>query len=213
MIKSVIFDLDGVIVSTDEYHYQAWQIMANNYKIPFDRETNEKLRGVSRAESLEIILREADMQFNSEQKRVVMNLKNQLYVDSLKQLTENDILPGVMVVLNMLKEMKLPIAIGSSSKNAQYILGRIGLTHYFDFVADGTQIKNSKPHPEVFLLAAEKLGIEPQHCLVLEDAESGVEAAHNANMQVLAVGAAASCQQADYTAYNLSRFDWQQIFA
>ena len=206
-IKAVIFDLDGVVVSTDDYHYRAWKVMADEEGIYFDKTINERLRGVSRMESLEIILEKADKEYTNEEKIQMAEKKNSLYRELLNELTPNDILPGVMKVLEDLKAKNIKIAIGSSSKNTPMILGKIGLKDCFDAVADGNDIKNSKPDPEVFLLAARKVGMEAKECLVVEDADAGVEAALAGNMKVLAVGYASSNPKADYKFEDLSLVD------
>lgn len=203
--KAVIFDLDGVIVSTDDYHYRAWKQIADDEGIYFDRDINERLRGVSRMESLEIILERADKQYSNEDKHYFAERKNNVYRELLKELTPSDILPGVINFLNNLKNNNIKIAIGSSSKNAEFILNKIGLFNYFDAVADGNQIKNSKPNPEVFLLAANKLNINPKDCLVVEDADAGVESALAANMKVLAVGSASKNNKAHIKMENLEQ--------
>lgn len=210
-IKALIFDLDGVIVSTDDYHYRAWKSMADGEGIYFDREINERLRGVSRMESLEIILERAEKSYTDEEKNQMSEKKNNLYRELLNELTPKDILPGVMRVLEDLKENNINIAIGSSSKNTPMILEKIGLNNYFNAVADGNEIKNSKPDPEVFLLAAEKLEIAPEDCLVVEDADAGVEAALAGNMKVLAIGYASSNPKADYKFKDLSLLDIRDV--
>ena len=212
-IKAVIFDLDGVIVSTDDYHYKAWKVMADEEGIYFDKTINERLRGVSRMESLEIILEKADKEYTNEEKVQMAEKKNSLYRELLNELTPNDILPGVMNVLEDLKAKNIKIAIGSSSKNTPMILGKIGLKDYFDAVADGNDIKNSKPDPEVFLLAARKIGMEAKECLVVEDADAGVEAALAGNMKVLAVGYASINPKADYKFKDLSLVDINEILS
>lgn len=210
-IKAVIFDLDRVIVSTDDYHYRAWKVMADEEGIYFDKRINERLRGVSRMESLEIILEKADKEYTNEEKIQMAEKKNSLYRELLNELTPNDILPGVMKVLEDLKAKNIKIAIGSSSKNTPMILGKIGLKDYFDAVADGNDIKNSKPDPEVFLLAAKKLEVNSEECLVVEDADAGVEAAIAGNMKVLAVGYASSNPKADYKFKDLSLVDVKEV--
>lgn len=192
MIKGVIFDLDGVIVSTDHYHYQAWKKMADIEGIYFDETINHRLRGVSRMASLDIILEHADRTYTKEEKTHLAEFKNELYKKSLDQLTANELLPGVMEILETLKKENIAIAIGSSSKNAKKILKKIDLLDYFDAISDGTDISKSKPDPEVFLIAAEKLGLSPYHCAVVEDAHSGIEAAKAAGMLAFATGDAKS---------------------
>ena len=190
MIEAVIFDLDGVIVSTDDCHYKAWKKLAEQENIYFDRKINEKLRGVSRMDSLNIVLERSDRQYDDEQKRALAQRKNEYYVKLIDKLTENDVLAGVMENLKDLKQHGIKIAIGSSSKNAPLILKRIGLDTYFDAVSDGNNISKSKPDPEVFLKAASMLGVSPEKCLVVEDSDSGIAAGKKGNMLTLAVGSA-----------------------
>ncbi len=206
-IKAVIFDLDGVIVSTDDCHYLAWKQMADNEGIPFTREDNERLRGVSRMESLAIVLEKAKKTYTAEEKDAMAFEKNELYKQLVQKLTPDDILPGALETLTALKNRGIKIAIGSSSKNTPIILSRVGLSDYFDAIADGNQIKNSKPDPEVFLLAAKLLHLAPEYCLVVEDADAGVEAAVNGGMQVLGVGSAAQNKQATIGAASLDEID------
>jgi beta-phosphoglucomutase len=207
-IKGVIFDLDGVIVSTDEYHFQAWSKLAESEGIPFSREDNERLRGVSRMESLEIVLEKATRDYTDEEKKAMATRKNDIYRESLKKLTPSDILPGVLKVLDGLRQRGVKMAIGSSSKNAQPILKAIGLDDAFDVVVDGTHIERSKPDPQVFSMAGVQLGLAPEECLVVEDADAGVDAGLAADMPVLAVGAAtghsgATLKASDLTAITL----------
>lgn len=210
-IKAVIFDLDGVIVSTDDYHYRAWKKISDEEDIYFDREINERLRGVSRMESLEIILERSNKEYSEEEKLSFAERKNSLYRNLLEELTPNDILPGVMNALETLKSNNIKIAIGSSSKNTEFILNKIGLNDYFDAISDGTQIKNSKPDPEVFLLAAKKVCIEPKQCLVVEDADAGVEAGLAGGMKVLAVGYASRNEKANLRMKSLEEFKYEYI--
>ena len=204
-IQGVILDLDGVIVSTDDFHFRGWKRLADEEGIPFTRENNERLRGVSRMESLEIVLERADKTYTAEQKTEMATRKNDYYRESLKALSPADILPGVMDVLDELTRRGIKMVIGSSSKNAGPILKAIGLDHRFDAVADGTHISRSKPDPEVFILAGNKLGLAPERCLVVEDADAGVEAGVAAGMAVLAVGFAAGHPKAALSAPDMSR--------
>jgi beta-phosphoglucomutase len=203
-IKAVIFDLDGVIVSTDEYHYQAWKRLADSLGIPFGRESNDRLRGVSRLESLEILLEKSARQYSLDEKREMAERKNMHYRELLKGLSPADILPGVADMIKALKDRQVKIAIGSSSKNARATLRALGLEEEFDIITDGNHITRSKPDPEVFTIAALRLGVSPEECLVVEDAEAGVEAGLAAGMIVLAVGAAAGHPRATRSAENLS---------
>ncbi len=202
-IQAVIFDLDGVIVSTDEYHYLAWQQLADEEGIYFDRSINERLRGVSRMECVEILLEQSEKTYSEAQKSEMATRKNNYYLDYLDDLSAEHILPGVMDLFKQLRANDIKIAVGSSSRNSPAILEKIGLSDYFDATADGNEISKSKPDPEVFLLAAEKLGVNPEFCLVVEDAVAGVEAGINAGMKVLAVGSASEEKRAHFCAENV----------
>lgn len=212
-ITGVIFDLDGVIVSTDEFHYLGWKKLADEEGIYFDREINMRLRGVSRMKSLDILLEKASRSYTQEEKQEMAARKNGYYRELLKNLSSDDILPGVMNILDELKERGIKIATGSSSKNAPAILKSIGLDGYFDATADGNDITRSKPDPEVFLLAAQRLGLKPQECLVVEDAEAGVSAALNGNMKALAVGAAQHNTRAHLRAPDLASMTVDQMLS
>lgn len=203
-INAVIFDLDGVIVSTDENHYQVWKKMAEEEGIPFDRELNEQFRGVSRMDCLDILLEQTDREYNEEEGLELANRKNNYYRSSLKELSQKSILPNVMNILKDLRERNIKKAVGSSSRNTPLILKQIGLDSFFDAVADGNQIKNSKPDPELFLLAVEKLGVSPEDCLVIEDADAGIEAGIAGGMKTLGVGFASNNKKADIKSEDLS---------
>ncbi len=203
-IKAIIFDLDGVIVSTDELHFQAWKQLADSLGIPFGRELNDRLRGISRMESLEIVLGNLAKRYSSDAKQQMAGRKNAYYLELLKELSPADILPGVIDTIKALKERQVKTAIGSSSRNARAILRAVGLENEFDAIADGNDITRSKPDPEVFTITAQRLGIAPEECLVVEDAEAGVSAGLAAGMSVLAVGAATGHPRATRSAENLS---------
>lgn len=196
---AVIFDLDGVICFTDEYHYRAWKAMADGMGIPFDRTINNRLRGVSRMASLEIILENYHGPALSDEKKAALaQQKNDIYRDSLKEMSTADLSDEVKETLDALRAMGLKLAIGSSSKNTPFILGQIGLADYFDAVSDGNNITRSKPDPEVFVKAAEMLGIAPDRCLVVEDAVSGAQAGHAGGMKVACLGDAAMNRAGDW---------------
>ena len=196
---AVIFDLDGVICSTDEYHYKAWKTMADGMGIPFDRTVNNRLRGVSRMASLEIILEKyKGPALSPEQKEDLAREKNDLYRESLREMSTADLPEEVKETLDALRSKGLKLAIGSSSKNTPFILGQIGLGNYFDAVSDGHNITRAKPDPEVFVKAAEMLGIPADRCLVVEDAVSGAEAGHRGGMMVACVGDAAKNGAGDW---------------
>ena len=192
----VIFDLDGVICSTDEYHYLAWKALATRLNIPFDRTINNRLRGVSRMESLEIILEKAEHAYSDTEKAAFAEEKNALYRQLLSNMSPADLTDEVRDTLHTLRNAGLKLAIGSSSKNTPYILERIGLSGFFDAVADGNCIIHSKPHPEVFLKATEMIGLPPSACLVVEDAHAGVEAAVAGGFDCAAIGDARDDERA-----------------
>ena len=197
-IRALIFDLDGVVVDTAVFHYKAWKRLADEYGFNFTLEQNERLKGISRLESLDILLSIGGIEINSEEeKNRIANKKNEWYREYILKMTPNDILPGVKNFLIDLKNTNYKIAIGSSSKNASTILERIGFDSFFDAVVDGLQISKSKPDPEVFLKAAKKLNIEPKTCLVFEDAAAGIEAAKRAGMLAIGVGTYENLSNAD----------------
>ncbi len=198
LYKGIIFDLDGVICHTDAYHYRAWKSLADSLGIYFDEKINNRLRGVSRMESLDIILEKANKSYSQDEKEVFANEKNKLYKFLLEEMSEKDLDIKVKSSLDALKIKGYKLAIGSSSKNAKLILKKLGLEDFFDVIVDGNDIKYSKPDKEVFEKAGIKLGLEASDCLVVEDAASGVEAAKNAKMAVAGIGAAAELENLDY---------------
>lgn len=196
--QGIIFDLDGVICHTDGYHYKAWKSLADRLGVYFDEQINNRLRGVSRMESLEIILEKYDGTLTEEEKIKLAEEKNSSYKELLKKMSPKDLSPEVKHVLDKLREMGVKLSIGSSSKNTGFILQRIGLEGFFDGVSDGNNIMNSKPDPEVFIKAAELLGLKPSECLVIEDAVAGLQAAKNGGMDCAAIGDALNSDLADY---------------
>jgi beta-phosphoglucomutase len=205
-LLGVIFDLDGVLCSTDEFHYLAWKATADELSIPFDRDFNNRLRGVSRMDSLELILegRLDPTPLSLDEKLRLADEKNARYRSSLAALTPSDVSIEVVTTLSALRARGLRLAIGSSSKNTPLILERLGLATYFDAVADGNMIHHSKPDPEVFELAAAKLNLSPANCLVVEDAENGAQAAHAGGFLAICVGDAATKQAGDVNLTTLS---------
>jgi len=201
--QAVIFDLDGVIVSTDIYHYQAWKKMADSLGVYFDEQINNRLRGVSRMESLEIILERCDRELTKEEKDELAESKNKTYRALLNQMAPADLSDEVKNTLERLRAGGLKMAIGSSSKNARLILERIGLSGFFDAISDGNNITNSKPDPEVFVKAAEMLGVDCALCAVVEDAKAGLIAAKRAGMAAIGIHDAAGAPEADFS---LDRF-------
>ena len=201
--KGIIFDLDGVLCFTDKYHYAAWKKLADRLGIYFDEKINDRLRGVSRMESLEIILEKSDKQYTAEEKVAFAEEKNKDYRELLKSMTPADVSQEVRDTLVKLHEQGLKLAVGSSSKNTPLILDRTDLASYFDAVSDGNNITHSKPDPEVFLKAADFLQLEPKDCLVVEDALAGVEAGIAGGFSTAAIGDAVRYGRANYS---LSRF-------
>lgn len=188
MKKAVIFDLDGVLTFTDNFHYLAWKEIADQENIYFDEEINNRLRGVSRMDSLEIILQKAKKTYSNEEKLVLAEKKNNRYVEFLNKLTPNDVKKEDRETLTKLKEMGILLAVGSASKNTMKILTNTDLLHFFDVIVDGNSVTKSKPNPEVFLLAAEKLGLTPQDCYVIEDAKAGIEAGKAGGFETCGIG-------------------------
>ena len=196
--KAIIFDLDGVICRTDQYHYLAWKKLAAEIGVPFDEALNNQLRGIGRMESLEIILKGNKTEATTAEKEHYAATKNDYYRHYLKQMSPRDLPSDVKSTLDLIRGKGYKIAIGSASKNTKYILERLGLDTYFDAVSDGTNITRSKPDPEVFLKASEFLTIEPAFCLVVEDAKAGIEAAIAAGMDSAAIGDAVQYHIATY---------------
>jgi beta-phosphoglucomutase len=204
-MKAIILDLDGVIVHTDMFHYKAWKKLADRLGIYFDEQINNRLRGVSRMESLDIVLENSEFKSLSYDEKVELaSEKNETYKKYLQSMTPADLQPEVLKTLELLRERGHKMAIGSSSRNARLILDRIGLSGFFDAISDGNNITNSKPDPEVFVKAAGFLGIAVGECIVVEDANAGVEAAHRAGMKSIAMGDAAQYNTADW---NIEKFE------
>ncbi len=188
MIELAIFDLDGVIVDTAKYHYLAWKRLAAELGFFFSEEHNERLKGVSRMRSLEILLEVGGIEKSPEEKEELAARKNEWYVEYITQMDESEILPGALAFLQEAKQAGVKIALGSASKNARLILDRLGLTDLFDCIVDGTVVSKAKPDPEVFSRAAEDLNIAPNKCVVFEDAFAGIEAGRRAGMYTIGVG-------------------------
>lgn len=196
--KAFIFDLDGVIVDTAKYHYLAWKKIATDLGIEFTHEHNELLKGVSRVRSLDIILGLGQVEASQEQKDQWLIQKNEDYLSYLVDMDQSEILPGVMPVLEFLKANQQPIALGSASKNARPILEKTGILSYFDAIVDGNDVSNAKPDPEVFLQAAQKLGIANENSIVFEDSVAGIQAANSASMTSIGIGDATILNEAKF---------------
>lgn len=188
MTKGFIFDLDGVIVDTAKYHYLAWKKLANELGFEFTKAQNELFKGVSRKRCLEILLEIGNREATQEEFDTWMIEKNVDYLKYIENMDASEILPDVPKILEFLKQNNIPIALGSASKNAQPILEKVGLLHYFDAIVDGNNVTKAKPDPEVFLLAAKQLGVNAEECVVFEDAVAGVEAANAAKMISIGIG-------------------------
>lgn len=202
--KGIIFDLDGVICSTDEFHYQAWKWLAGEIgAADFGRADNDLQRGVSRMESLEVVLKRCPKHFSSEEKLYLAEKKNEIYIHMLEAMTSEDLSDEVLSTLEILKAKGYLLAIGSSSKNARLILNKIGLGDFFHKISDGNKIQFSKPNPEVFLLAAGYLKLRPEECLVVEDARAGIDAGAAGGFDTAAIGDAVDYEKA---VYRLERF-------
>lgn len=183
-----IFDLDGVIVDTAKYHYLAWKKLANELGFEFTQEQNEMFKGVSRKRCLEILLDIGNIKASQVQFDTWMIDKNVDYLAYIENMDDSEVLPDVPRVLKYLKENNIPIALGSASKNARPILEKVNLLHYFDSIVDGNNVTKAKPDPEVFLIAADNLGVQPNKCIVFEDAVAGIQAANSANMISIGIG-------------------------
>jgi len=202
--KALIFDLDGVICHTDQYHYKAWKSIADELGIFFDEKINNRLRGVGRMQSFDIILEKYDRQMSDEEKLLFADKKNKIYVELLGDMSPADLDADVMKTLSTIRARGIIMAIGSSSQNAKRILDKIGLGEFFDAISDGTNISRTKPDPQVFLMASEFVGIDPSNCIVVEDAKAGVDAAKSAGMDCAAIGDAAVYAPATYALEKLS---------
>jgi len=213
MIESVIFDLDGVLVSTDELHYNAWKRLAEELGITdFNKEDNERQRGVSRMESLEVVLEKGTKQYSDEEKELLAERKNDYYKEMLENIDSSVLLEGALETLQMLRKRGIKVGVGSASKNTPMILEKTGLGQYIDEISCGLDTMKSKPDPEVFLIAAEKLSTKEGNCLVVEDSAAGIAASKAAGMKSLGVGPYYQSLQADYKARNLQQVEnWEKI--
>ncbi|WP_089153436.1 beta-phosphoglucomutase [Paenibacillus senegalimassiliensis] len=210
-MKGAIFDLDGVIVDTAKYHYLAWRSLAQRLGFEFTEAHNERLKGVSRMESLRILLEVGGVTATEEERENMAVTKNDEYVDYISKLEPTEILPGAKEYLLELRERGVKIALGSASKNAAFILARLGISDLFDAVIDGTKVSKAKPDPEVFLAASAALGLAPSDCIVFEDAETGVQAGQAAGCRVVGIGSPAILGAADLVVGGLDELTTQSI--
>ena len=202
-----IFDLDGVIVDTAKYHYLAWKKLADELGVKFTEEDNENFKGVSRKRCLEILLEMGNIQVSQEQFDSWLQEKNEDYLSYIATMDESEILPDVVKVLDYLKEKDIPMALGSASKNARPILEKVKLIAYFDTVVDGNAVTKAKPDPEVFVIAANTLGVAPEKCVVFEDALAGIEAANIAGMKSVGIGNPEVLTEADFNFRDFTEID------
>ncbi|MCX6215526.1 beta-phosphoglucomutase [Spirosoma sp.] len=212
-IKAFLFDLDGVIVDTAIYHYQAWKRLANELGFDISEEFNERLKGVSRTESLDLILAHGGLTLPDEKKAELAAQKNEWYLELVSRMNSDDILPGVATFFSQVRKAGLQTALGSVSKNAPLILERIGMTQAFDAIIDGTKISKGKPDPEVFTKGADELEVNYNECVVFEDAVAGVEAGKQAGMFVVGLGSADVLTQADLVASSLENLTVAEVLA
>lgn len=197
MVKACIFDLDGVIVDTAHYHYLSWKRLAHELGYILTESDNERLKGVSRMQSLDIVLELAGVTLSEEHKEILAKKKNGWFNEYVEQMVPSEIFPGVQELITAIKQDGLRVGLASSSKNARTVLQRLKLEHVFDTVVDGNMIRHTKPHPEIFLTTARQLGVAAAECLVVEDAEAGVAAARAAGMKCIGIGSPALLGQAD----------------
>jgi len=210
-VKACLFDLDGVIVDTAVYHFQAWRRLANELGFDFTEHQNEQLKGISRMESLELILNWGGVTLTAEEKEAWATKKNQWYLDLVMQMTPNEVLPGVPEFLTSLRANGIKIALGSASKNSKLILERIEMLDYFDAIIDGNNITKGKPDPQVFLMGAEATGAQPSECVVFEDAVAGVQAAKAGGMKAVGVGSADIMTEADIVIATFEDFSVEKL--
>jgi beta-phosphoglucomutase len=209
--KACIFDLDGVIVDTAKYHFLAWKRLADMLKIHFTEEDNERLKGVSRMASLDIILEIGNMTLDDSLKEKYATLKNKWYIDYISRMTPAEILPGSLEFIRELKKTGIKVALGSASKNTPMIISRVGMENLFDAVADGNIVRNAKPDPEVFITAAKMLGVPAKNCVVFEDAAAGIEAAHNAGMLCVGIGSKEALKDANVVVSGLDKMNLKRL--
>ncbi|MBF9016925.1 MULTISPECIES: beta-phosphoglucomutase [unclassified Oceanispirochaeta] len=210
-IRGVLFDLDGVLVDTAKYHYQAWSKLAESLGFSFSEEDNERLKGVSRAACLEILLTIGNVSLTEKEKEEAMAGKNANYVDMISHMSPRGILPGVLELLKELQEAGIKTALGSASRNAPIILEKTGLKDYLDAVVDGNRTTQAKPNPEVFLLGASDLNLKPEECVVFEDAAAGIEAGIAGGMLTVGIGHKDQLGAADALFPDLNGISWQMI--
>lgn len=211
--KVFIYDLDGVITDTAEFHFLAWKKLAEELGISLDRQFNEQLKGISRMESLDLILQlnASLLKMSNEEKVRLANKKNEFYLEFAESINEENILPGIEDLLKNNKKRNIKIALGSASENARNVIEKLGLTSYFDYIVDASKVSRGKPDPETFTTAADFFGIPHKECIGIEDAAAGIEAINKANMFSVGVGSLEHLSQADYLVEDTSQLDFEEI--
>ncbi|HOJ09747.1 MAG TPA: beta-phosphoglucomutase [Clostridiales bacterium] len=210
-LQAVIFDLDGVITGTANLHFAAWKKLTDEINVYFDRKINELLKGVDRMSSLEIILRNSEKQYTYEEKLSLTDRKNNYYRNLLETITADDILPGALNTLKLLKNLKIKTGLASASKNAFLIIDKLGISKYFDYIADASKIKKGKPDPEIFLTTADNLKVRSEECMGVEDSEAGIKAIKAACMYALGIGDSNILKDADYVIRSLEDFNINKL--
>ena len=210
-VKACLFDLDGVLVDTARFHYLAWRLLADRFGFEFTETDNERLKGVSRMDSLDILLEIGNITLSDKDKLMVADEKNQLYLKYIRNMTGDDVLPGVRTFLTEVRQAGIRVALGSVSRNAGEILNRTGLTAMFDAIVDGNMITHAKPHPEVFETGARMLDIPAADCIVFEDAVAGIQAAHHACMKCVGVGSPEILAEADLIIPGFQNLTWKGV--
>mgnify|MGYP006279375187 CR=1 FL=1 len=208
-IKAIIFDLDGVITETAEYHFRSWKKLAEKEGIPFTRKDNEQLRGLTRGRSLDILL--DGREISSDKRQEMMKLKNDYYLELIKDIDHDDLFPGVKELLGKLIEDKYILAIASASRNAKPVINNLNIGDIFSTISDGNSVERSKPAPDLFLYTAEKLNVAPEDCIVIEDSEAGVEGARKAGMTVIGIGPESRVGKADYIYKSIAELDIDKV--
>jgi beta-phosphoglucomutase len=203
--KAIIFDLDGVIVDTAKYHYIAWRKIANDLGFDFSEKENEALKGVSRVQSLEFLLKKGNIDLSQIEKNKLLTAKNNQYLSLISNMDESELLSGIKELLSDLHKAKISFALGSASKNARRILEALQLTNLFSAIVDGTDVSKAKPDPEVFVIAARKICFVPKNCIVIEDSKAGIEAANSINMISVGIGSEEVLKEADYVLNDTSK--------
>ncbi len=211
MSRLYTFDLDGVIVDTAKYHFLGWSFIAKKFGADLSPSDNEQLKGLSRMDSIEKLLEMKGISISEDEKKRLATLKNDYYVELIQGLSPKDILPGAIDLIKLLREKGISVALGSSSRNARFILEKLEIESYFDVIIDGNDVSKAKPDPEVFLLSALRLGIDPSECVVLEDSASGIDAARIAGMKSIGVGSNSILAKANIVVASLEELDFEKL--